>query len=88
MNNQQPERTNPATHTHIVGVEHDASNVTHKARTSQNAAGILVYWRAMKSGVCVIGLLLTAGVVAGADMRAFTFEKSGKTIEGEVVDVN
>jgi hypothetical protein len=34
----------------------------------------------------VVGLLLAAVVVALAEMQTWTFQKSGKTIEGEVID--
>jgi hypothetical protein len=33
----------------------------------------------------MIGLLLTATVVAGAEMRTWTFEESGKTVQGAVL---
>ena len=39
----------------------------------------------MHSGLRIIGILLTATAVAGAEMRTWTFEESGKTIQGEVV---
>jgi hypothetical protein len=39
----------------------------------------------MKTELRVIGLLLALTAVAMADMRTWTFEKSGKTIKGEVV---
>jgi hypothetical protein len=42
----------------------------------------------MKSKVFAIGLVLAAAVVAVGQTRTFTFEKSGKTVEGEVIDVN
>ncbi len=39
----------------------------------------------MKIKLQVIGLLLTVTAVAVAEMRTWTFEKSGKTMQGEVV---
>jgi hypothetical protein len=39
----------------------------------------------MNTGLRVVGLLLTATAVAGAEMRTWTFEESGKTVQGEVV---
>lgn len=42
----------------------------------------------MKTKTGVIGLLLTVAVAAVAEMRTWTFEKSGKTIEAEVVGVS
>lgn len=39
----------------------------------------------MKTKTGVIGLLLMVAVAGVAEMRTWTFEKSGKTIEGEVV---
>ena len=39
----------------------------------------------MNNRLCAIGLLLTATAVAGAEMRTWTFEESGKTVEGEVL---
>lgn len=40
----------------------------------------------MKTRLPVIGLLLAATVVAAAEMRTWTFEESGKTIQAEVVN--
>ena len=39
----------------------------------------------MNGGLRMIGLLLTATAVAGAEMRTWTFEESGKTVQGEVL---
>src|SRR3974390_2373043 len=39
----------------------------------------------MDRGLWIIGMLLAATVVARAEMRTWTFEESGKTIQGEVV---
>jgi hypothetical protein len=39
----------------------------------------------MKTALRVVGLLLAATAVAMAQMRTWTFEKSGKTMQGEVV---
>jgi hypothetical protein len=39
----------------------------------------------MNRGLLMIGLLLAATVVAGAEMRTWTFEESGKTVQGEVL---
>jgi hypothetical protein len=39
----------------------------------------------MKAELRVLGLLLAVSAVAVAEMRTWTFEKSGKTIQGEVV---
>ena len=39
----------------------------------------------MKTGLRIIGLLLVAAAIGAAEMRTWTFEKSGKTIRGEVV---
>ncbi len=39
----------------------------------------------MKSKLSALGLLLAAAAVSVAAMRTWTFEKSGKTIQGEVV---
>ena len=43
------------------------------------------YWVTMKTELSVIGLLLAATVVASAEMRTWTFEKSGSTMQAEVV---
>jgi hypothetical protein len=39
----------------------------------------------MNGGFWLIGLLLTATAVAGAEMRTWTFQESGKTVQGEVL---
>jgi hypothetical protein len=39
----------------------------------------------MNGGIWIIGLLLTATAVAGAEMRTWTFSESGKTVQGEVL---
>lgn len=39
----------------------------------------------MKTELRVIGLLLAATVIAAAEMQTWTFQKTGKTIQGEVV---
>jgi hypothetical protein len=39
----------------------------------------------MNRGLLMIGLLLAATVVGGAEMRTWTFEESGKTVQGEVL---
>jgi hypothetical protein len=39
----------------------------------------------MNTGLRVIGLLVTATAVAVAEMRTWTFEESGKTVQGEVL---
>ena len=37
----------------------------------------------MNGGLLLVGLLLTATAVAGAEMRTWTFQESGKTVQGE-----
>jgi hypothetical protein len=39
----------------------------------------------MKSGFCVIGLLLAATAAAAAEPRTWTFEQSGKTVQAELI---
>ena len=39
----------------------------------------------MKSGFCLIGLLLAATAVAAAETRTWTFEQSGKTVQAELI---
>ena len=39
----------------------------------------------MNTGLRMIGLLVTATAVAVAEMRTWTFEESGKTVQGEVL---
>ena len=39
----------------------------------------------MKIGLCVIGLLLVATVATAAEVRTWTFEQSGKTVQAELV---
>lgn len=42
----------------------------------------------MKAELRVVGLLLAVTSLAAAEMRTWTFEKNGKTIEGEVVSLS
>jgi hypothetical protein len=39
----------------------------------------------MNRGLRLIGLLLTATTLAGAEMRTWTFQESGKTVQGELL---